>query len=74
MLSTTSPTAAVKGAQRRWSRVEDFMQEVADARVYEGVHYRFSVEAGLAMGRRIGELAAARLLDAGVQAAGRKPL
>jgi len=57
-LSTASPTA--KGATRRWKKVEDFIQEVGDARVYDGVHYRFSTEVGTAMGRQIGELAAAR--------------
>lgn len=56
-LSTTSPTAP--GVTRRWSRVEDFVQEVANARVWEGIHYRFSTEAGMTLGRRIGELAAA---------------
>lgn len=54
VLETRSPTA--KGATRRWTSVTDFMQEVADARVYEGIHYRFSTDAGLAMGRRIGAL------------------
>jgi hypothetical protein len=57
-LATSSPTAG--NATRRWSRVEDFMQEVANARVWEGIHFRFSTEAGLAMGRRIGEMAAGR--------------
>jgi hypothetical protein len=58
VLSTSSPTA--KGAVRRWQRIDDFMQEVANARIWEGIHYRFSTEAGLDMGRRIGALAAAR--------------
>ena len=60
-LATASPTATVKGAVRQWSSVDDFVQEVVDARVYGGVHYRFSSDAGRTMGRRIGELAAARL-------------
>ena len=59
VLSTTSPTA--KGATRRWANAEALMQEVADARIYDGVHYRNSTEVGIAMGPRIGELAAARL-------------
>jgi hypothetical protein len=59
-LSTSSPSA--KGAVRRWSRIEDMMQEVADARIYEGIHYRVSTEAGLAMGRKVGALAAQRHL------------
>ncbi len=58
--TTTSSTA--KGAARRWATLDEFVQEVKDARVYDGVHYRFSVEAGAAMGRQIGALAASRLL------------
>ena len=38
------------------------MQEVAQARIYEGVHYRNSTEVGTAMGKQIGELAAAKYL------------
>jgi hypothetical protein len=60
VLATTSPTA--KGVTRRYSRVEDFTQEVGQARIYEGIHFRFSTEAGLAMGQKIGELAAGRWL------------
>lgn len=61
-LSTTSPTA--KGATRRWNSPEAMMREVADARIYDGVHYRYSTEVGLDMGRRLGELAASRLRTA----------
>jgi hypothetical protein len=58
-LATSSPTAG--NATRRWTTVEAFMQEVANARVWEGIHYRHSTEVGLAMGRQIGALAAARV-------------
>jgi hypothetical protein len=57
-LATSSPTA--KGVTRRWSTVEAFVQEVGNARVWEGIHYRYSTEVGLNMGRKIGALAAAR--------------
>ena len=60
LLTTTSPSA--KGASRRWSSVDAFVQEVAEARVSGGMHYRFSTEIGAAMGRQIGALAAQRLL------------
>ena len=60
VLTTTSPSA--KGATRRWASVGDFVQEVVNARVYQGVHYRFSADTGAAMGKRIGELAAAKVL------------
>jgi hypothetical protein len=59
-LSTTSPTAP--GVVRRWTRIEDFVDEVANARIYDGVHYRNSTEVGSAMGTKIGELAAAKYL------------
>ena len=54
-LSSASSTAG--GAVRTWTRVEDFVQEVAVARIYDGVHYRYSTEVGSAMGKKIGELA-----------------
>jgi PAP2 superfamily len=62
VLSTTSPT--LPGSVRRWHSPDDFMQEVALARVYGGVHFRNSTEVGLAMGRRIGEWAWARSAEA----------
>jgi hypothetical protein len=59
-LSTSSPTAA--GAVHSWSQIDDLVQEVANARIYDGVHYRNSTEVGIAMGKKIGELAAAKYL------------
>lgn len=58
VLSTTSAT--LPGVVRRWNTPDDFMREVAQARIYGGVHYRNSNEVGLAMGRRIGEWALTR--------------
>ena len=54
-LSSSSSTAG--GAVRTWSTVGDFVQEVAVARIYYGVHYRYSTEVGTAMGKKVGELA-----------------
>jgi hypothetical protein len=54
-LSSASSTAG--GAVRTWATVGDFVKEVAEARIYDGVHYRNSTEVGTAMGRKIGELA-----------------
>jgi hypothetical protein len=58
VLSTSSPSA--KGAVRRWHRLEDFVHEVSNARIWGGIHFRSATEAGEAMGQRIGELAATR--------------
>jgi hypothetical protein len=59
-LTSTSPTAP--GKPRSWANPDDFMREVALARIYDGVHYRNSTEVGSAMGVKIGELTAARFL------------
>lgn len=60
VLATSSPTA--KGATRRWTSVDEFVREVSNSRIYAGIHYRSSTEAGETMGRRIGELAVERLM------------
>jgi hypothetical protein len=49
---------------RRWDSVDAFAREVADARVWEGIHFRHSTEVGLAMGRQIGLLAARQVAQA----------
>ncbi|HKC10187.1 MAG TPA: vanadium-dependent haloperoxidase [Methylomirabilota bacterium] len=58
-LSSASSTAG--GAVRTWTSVGDFTKEVAQARIYDGVHYRTSTEVGSAMGKKIGELAVKNL-------------
>ncbi len=63
--SLTSPTAP--GVTRKWTRVQDYSDEVANARIYAGFHYRFSAEVGKEMGRKIGELTMATQLR-GVEA------
>jgi len=59
-LRTTSLTAP--GMERSWTTIEAFMQEVAQARIYGGVHYRTSTDVGIAMGKQIGAWAAAKAL------------
>jgi hypothetical protein len=58
-LSSSSETA--RGGVRTWASVDGFVQEVALARIYDGVHYRNSTEVGAAMGKKIGELAVTRI-------------
>jgi hypothetical protein len=58
--SMTSPTAP--GVTRRWTRIEDYTNEISLARIYAGIHYRFSTRVGEDMGRKIGELAVATQL------------
>jgi hypothetical protein len=57
-LSTTSATA--KGVVRQWTRIEDLTNEIAMARVWGGLHYRFTNEVSIQMGRAIGELAVSK--------------
>ena len=57
VLTTSSPTA--KGATRRYDSISAMVQEVSDARIWGGVHYRTSTEVGTHMGRQVGALAVA---------------
>lgn len=59
-LSSTSPT--LPGVTRSWTSIDAFTQEVVNARIYDGVHYRYSGEVGNALGTKVGEVAAAKLL------------
>ena len=59
-LTLTSTTAP--GVTRRWTRLEDYVNEVSNARVWAGFHYRFSTEVARDMGRKIGELTVATQL------------
>jgi hypothetical protein len=53
-VSMTSATAP--GITRKWTRIQDYCDEVSVARVYAGFHYRFSTKVGEEMGRKIAEL------------------
>jgi PAP2 superfamily len=53
-ITLASPTAP--GVTRKWTRLQDYTDEVSNARIYAGFHYRFSTEVGKDMGRKIGEL------------------
>jgi len=56
-ISMSSPTAP--GVIRKWTRLQDYSEEVSMARIYAGFHYRFSTLVGKDMGKKIGELAVA---------------
>ena len=57
MPTLTTNSASANGATRCWTKFDDFVQEVANARIYDGVRYRNSTEGGTAMGNLIGKLA-----------------
>jgi hypothetical protein len=52
-ITTTSPTAP--GITHRWTNMTDFTDEVANAPIWSGFHYRFSARVGTDMGLQIGE-------------------
>ena len=56
-LSTISNT--LPGVTRHWARTEEVVAEVANARIWDGVHYRNSAEVGTRMGEQVGALVAA---------------
>jgi hypothetical protein len=43
------------GITRRWLTFEEAIDEVIDARVYSGIHYRTSDEVGARLGRQVGQ-------------------
>jgi hypothetical protein len=51
----TLTSAVAPGINRSYERLSGYVEDVVNARVYEGVHYRTSGEVGAAMGRRIAE-------------------
>jgi hypothetical protein len=57
ILISTSNTAP--GVNRQWTRTEDVVKEVSEARILDGVHFRNSTEVGNRMGAQVGALVAA---------------
>ena len=52
-IATTSPTAP--GVTHRWTNMTAYTDEVANARIWSGFHYRFSTRVGTQMGHQIGD-------------------
>jgi PAP2 superfamily len=52
-VALTSP--ATPGVIHRWTNMAAFTEEVANARIWAGFHYRFSTHVGTDMGLQIGE-------------------
>jgi hypothetical protein len=52
-VSVTSSTAP--GVTHRWTNLAVFSDEIANARIWAGFHYRFSTRVGTDMGHQIGE-------------------
>jgi hypothetical protein len=52
-VTLVSPTAP--GVTRRWTNLRVFADDVSEARIVAGFHYRFSTRVGQDMGRKVGE-------------------
>lgn len=60
-IAVTSPTAP--GVTHRWTNTTAFAEEVANARIWDGFHYRFSTRVGTQMGLQIGEYVAKNVMQ-----------
>lgn len=61
-VAMTSETAP--GVTHHWTNLTDFTEEVANARIWAGFHYRFSNRVGTDMGHQIGEYVVQSVLQA----------
>jgi hypothetical protein len=52
---TAATSATAPGVIHRWTNMTAFAEEVANARIWAGFHYRFSTHVGTDMGYQIGE-------------------
>jgi len=52
--SMTLSNAAVPGVTLNYTKLKQITEDIDDARVYGGIHFRFEQEAGADMGRRVG--------------------
>ena len=52
-IAITSPTAS--GVTHRWTNMTSFTEEIANARIWAGFHYRFSTRVGTETGLQLGE-------------------
>ena len=60
-VSLTSPF--LPGVTHRFTNLQAFSDEVANARIYAGFHYRFSTIAGREMGQKIGAYVAKSVMQ-----------
>ena len=53
--SLTLSSPAVTGVTLQYSKLKEITDDIDDARVYGGIHFRFEQEAGSDLGRRVGD-------------------
>jgi hypothetical protein len=57
-----SPTAVPANSARSFARFSQAADENADSRVMAGIHFRFAIDAGQELGRRVGNWTVSRYL------------
>jgi hypothetical protein len=65
-IAKPSPTAP--GVTHRWTNMTAFTEEVANARIWSGFHYRFSTRVATQMGLQIGEYVVKNIMQPAVTA------
>ena len=65
-IAMTSPSAP--GVTHRWTNLTALTDEVANARIWSGFHYRFSTRVGTQMGRQIGDYVVKNIMQPAVTA------
>jgi hypothetical protein len=53
---------AVPKVVHSWARLQDMLDELVNAQVWAGIHFRSSAQTGLALGRKLGEGASGRVM------------
>jgi hypothetical protein len=59
----TLSTPTAPGVTHRWTRLDDYIQEPSNARIWSGIHYRVSTEVGADMGRKIAQYTVRNMLQ-----------
>src|SRR6266481_4733962 len=57
------PSPATPGVTHRWTNMTAFTEEIANARIWAGFHYRFSTRVGTQLGLQIGEYVAKNVMQ-----------
>ena len=68
-VAMTSPMAP--GITHRWTNMHNFTEEVANARIWAGFHYRFSTRVGTGMGIRIGKYTVESIMQPAIETGSR---
>ena len=62
----TMTSATAPGVTHRWTNLRTYADEVANARIWAGFHYRFSTQVGQDMGHKIGAYVVQNVMQPGI--------